>query len=207
MEKQVRRRLPPERRREELLSAALSLAAGGDVSAISVEELAAHAGVSEGLLYHYFPTKQALVVAAVRRAADQFLEEIRAAASGPPLEQLTSGLAAYLDHVQAQPTGWKALLRADSGDLADIGQQIESESLGLVLLALGVADPSPVLLAALSGWAAFERSACLVWLDHPEISRTAVEELLQSTFLAALESAAHHDPVTAAVVGRIGESM
>jgi AcrR family transcriptional regulator len=47
---------------------AVELAAGGDLSAVSVQDIAARAGVSEGLLYHYFPNKDALLLAAVRRA-------------------------------------------------------------------------------------------------------------------------------------------
>jgi AcrR family transcriptional regulator len=74
-----RRRLAPERRTEQLLDAALTLAAGGDLAALSVEDIAREAGVSVGLLYHYFPTKQALVTAAVRRAAAAFVDDLRAA--------------------------------------------------------------------------------------------------------------------------------
>jgi DNA-binding transcriptional regulator YbjK len=50
-------------RREQLLDAAVELAAGGDLSALSVRDIAAHAGISEGLLFHYFPTKDALLLA------------------------------------------------------------------------------------------------------------------------------------------------
>ena len=106
------RRLTPERRRAHLLDAAAELAAGRDLATLSVEEIAAHAGVSEGLLYHYFPTKQALLVAAVRRAADAMLAALDAVPTGPPSDALSRGLSAYLDHVQADPTGWRALLQA-----------------------------------------------------------------------------------------------
>jgi len=198
-----RRRLSPELRREQLLDAALALAAGGDIAAISVGEVAAHAGVSEGLLYHYFPTKQALVAAAVRRAADAFIDDLRAAAAGPPLERLTAGLGAYLDHVQAQPTGWRAILHANTADLAEIGDDVERESLRLALDALGIAEPSAVLLVTLTGWAQLERSICLGWLEHPDVERATIEDLLTSTFLAALTSAGRYDPAAHAALTRI----
>jgi AcrR family transcriptional regulator len=198
-----RRRLAPELRREQLLDSAIALAAGGDIASISVEEVAAHAGVSEGLLYHYFTTKQALVVAAVRRAADAFIADLRAAAVGPPLARLTAGLGAYLDHVQAQPTGWRALLHANTADLAEIGADVEQESLRLALDALGIAEPTAVLLVTLAGWAQLERSICLGWLEHPDLERAAVEDLLASTFIAALTSAGRHDPVAEAALSRI----
>jgi len=198
-----RRRLSPEERREQLLDSALALAAGGDIAAISVGEVAAHAGVSEGLLYHYFSTKQALVVAAVRRAADAFIEDLRAAAVGPSLARLTAGLGAYLDHVQSQPTGWRALLHANTAELAAIGAEVEQESLRLALDALGIAAPTDVLLVTLTGWAQLERSICLGWLEHPGVERATVEDLLTSTFIAALTSAGRYDPEAHAALVRI----
>lgn len=194
MEATPRRRLDPARRREQLLDAAVQLAAGRDLALLSVQEIAAHAGVSEGLLYHYFPTKDALLAAAVQRAADALTAALDGAAQGTPMASLTAGLAAFLDHVQADPTGWHAVLQARTGALADIGAAVEEHGRRLTLGFLGVEHASPVLQAALDGWTALERAVCLTWLRHPEIGRSAVEDLLMSSFLAALESAARHDP-------------
>lgn len=198
-----RRRLPPELRREQLLDAALDAAAGGDIGAISVGELAARAGVSEGLLYHYFPTKQALVAAAIRRAADALLADLQAATGREPIEQLIAGLSAYLDHVQAQPTSWRALLQARTGELAVISADIEARALALVLQALSVSEPSATLLITLTGWAAFERDACLGWLEHPEVSRQTIEDILITSFVQALTAAARHDPAAGQALARL----
>jgi AcrR family transcriptional regulator len=198
-----RRRLDPARRREQLLDAAVELAAGRDLTLLSVQDIAAHAGVSEGLLYHYFPTKDALLVAAVQRAADALTAALDGAAHGPPIAALTAGLAAYLDHVQADPTGWHAVLQARSGALADIGASVEEHARRLTLTALGISDASPVLEAALDGWAALEREACLTWLRHPGMPRSAVEDLLMSSFLASLDAAARHDEQARAVLERL----
>ena len=46
--------------------------------------------------------------------------------------------------------------------------------------------------AALDGWAAWGASLP-AWLQHPEIKRLAVEDLLLSSFVAAMQSAARHD--------------
>lgn len=198
-----RQRLSPERRREQLLDATLTLAAGGDLGALSVEDIARRAGVSVGLLYHYFPNKQALVTATVQRAAEAFLDDLRAAATGEPLERLTRGLAAYLDHVEAQPIGWRAILLATSGELKEIGDEVEEASLDLALEAMGVHEPSPTLVLAIRGWMQMERSVCLLWLEHGEIERSAIEDVLVSSFLAVLTAAARHDPVSAAALDRM----
>ena len=202
----VARRLLPDQRRAQLLDVALELAAGGDLAAVPVATLAAAAGVSEGLLYHYFPTKQSLTVAALRRAADALVADLDAATGDDPASRLAAGLRAYLDHVEAQPVGWLALLRASSGELAEIAAEVERHSVAVALDVLGVVDPGPALSVALTGWLAFERTACAAWLDHRDLDRAALEDVLLATFVAALSTAAHHDPTAAAAVRRLGMS-
>ena len=105
-----RRRLTPEARRGQLLDVAVELGAGQDLASVSTREIARRAGVSEGLLFHYFPTKQAIVAAAVGRAAEAMLEDLAVGSpGGPPREQLEAALDAYLAHVVAHPTGWRLL--------------------------------------------------------------------------------------------------
>lgn len=198
-----RRRLSPAARREQLLDVAVGLAAGSDVSRVSVAEIAAAAGVSEGLLYHYFPTKDALVLAAVQRAADALMAALDSAAAGPSGLALGSGMTAYLDHVQADPTGWQAVLTAQGGELAELARRVEQHGRRLTLAALGVDVPSAVLQTALDGWSAFERDACLTWLDRPEVPRVALEDLLMSSFLATLDAAGRHDDQTRDVLDRL----
>lgn len=197
---QGRRRLRPAQRRAQLLNVAVRLAAGRDLTAVSVREIAVAAGVSEGLLYHYFPTKDALLLAAVQRAADAMSDALDVTVHGPPLAALNAGLAAYLDHVQADPTGWRALLQARSGPLADIAADVEQRSRLLTLQHLGADDPSPTLTAALNSWSALERQLCLDWLDNPSLTRSAVEDLLLTSFLQLLHAAARHDQQTERVL-------
>jgi AcrR family transcriptional regulator len=81
VEQPTGRRLTADQRRKQLLDAVSTLAADPDVEALSFEEFAAQAGVSEGLLHHYFPSKQVLVLAAARRAAGVLIEDLRVAAA------------------------------------------------------------------------------------------------------------------------------
>jgi AcrR family transcriptional regulator len=188
------RRLPPERRRAQLLDAASDLAAGRDLATLSVQDIARHAGVSEGLLYHYFPTKQALLDAAAARAAETMTAALEAGgADGDPRALLLSGLGAYLDHVRADPVGWRVLLAARSGEPARIAAAMDARSRALALRALAVTDPSPALALVVDGWLAFEKQVCLTWLEQPGASRAAVEDVLVTTFLQALDAAARHD--------------
>lgn len=126
-----------------------------------------------------------------------------AAAQGAPLAALLAGLAAYLDHVQADPTGWRALLAARTGPLADIAAGVEGHSRALMLRRLGAENPSAALETALAGWSALERQVCLDWLERPELTRAAVEDLLATSFLSSLEAAARHDGQARLVLERL----
>jgi AcrR family transcriptional regulator len=171
---------------------------------LSVRDIARHAGVSEGLLYHYFPTKDALLEAAVQRAADALTEALDLAAQGPPSAALAAGLQALLDHIESDPTGWRAILQARTGSLAEIGASVEEHGRRLTLKLLDIEAASPLLQAALDGWAALERECCLAWLSSDDISRAALEGVLHRTFFAAIEAVAEHDAQAQTVLRRLG---
>jgi hypothetical protein len=74
----------------------------------------------------------------------------------------------------------------------------------VTLSILGVDEASPLLEAALDGWAAFERECCLAWLrDGGAISRETLQDMLVRTFFAALEAVAQHDTQAAEVLARL----
>jgi AcrR family transcriptional regulator len=205
------RRLTPAARRAQLLDTAVRLAAGGDVLAVSVADIAAAADVSEGLLYHYFPSKQALLEAAVQRAADHLRADITTAMLGPvagsdssPLGRVTVALDAYLDHVQADPTGWRALLAATTGEPARIAAELDADSVELFCQAFGADRRGPGLRLLVAGWLAYAQVTCLSWLDNPVLGRDAVRELLLAVFGSSLAALAPHDEQLRGVMDRLG---
>lgn len=65
-----RSRLSPERRREQILSVAADVVVRHGLVAVSMKRVAAEAGISETLIYRYFPTLHALLVHLTRRELD-----------------------------------------------------------------------------------------------------------------------------------------
>ncbi len=63
----------PPARREQLLETALTLVSEHGVAGASLRKLAAELGMSQPSLYHYFPSKDALVSAVVEYCADKML--------------------------------------------------------------------------------------------------------------------------------------
>lgn len=64
----VRRRMGVEERRQQLIGVALELFSHRSPDDVSIDEIAAAAGISRPLVYHYFPGKLSLYEAALRRA-------------------------------------------------------------------------------------------------------------------------------------------
>ncbi len=65
-----------EQRRTQILHTALALFAEAGTADATIKELARAAGVAQGLIYHYFPDKEALLVAVVEQYS--FLPHLRA---------------------------------------------------------------------------------------------------------------------------------
>ncbi|EIE49140.1 TetR/AcrR family transcriptional regulator [Salipiger aestuarii] len=68
-----RQRMHPQARRGQILETMLALCEHQHFAAIPMRRLAADCGVNMALLYHYFDSKEALVLAALRHAIDDFI--------------------------------------------------------------------------------------------------------------------------------------
>jgi AcrR family transcriptional regulator len=83
-----------EKRRDELVEAALALWAERGYDGTSVEAIARRAGLSKGSFYVYFPSKLALLEQVVRRHSLQLpLERTLGELQGAPLEEVVPRLA------------------------------------------------------------------------------------------------------------------
>ena len=180
-------RMSPESRREQLLELGTRLLATRTLDEVSIELLAEEAGISRGLLYHYFGNKQEFHAAVVRRAVQDIYAITAPRDLEDPLEQLAVSLGAYVDYVAANHTGYVSLIRAAAGgneELRSIYQEARRALTGRIfdiagpeqLEALGVADSAATRLLV-DGWAALVESLVVAWVEDPAgLSR---EQLLQ----------------------------
>ena len=96
-------------RREEILKTALGLFAAQGFDATATKQIAKEAGIAEGLVFHYFPTKASLLTAILEARLEgrrAFRSELR-----PLLEDAASRPAAEV--LRAVASGWLATLRRD----------------------------------------------------------------------------------------------
>jgi AcrR family transcriptional regulator len=158
---------------------------------LSVEELAEQAGISRGLLFHYFRNKQDFHRAVVQRAADELLEITSPDPTLDPLHRLARSLERYVDYVSKNHRAYLSLVRgAASGDDAlrevfDRTRDVFTRRIIDDLAVFGLTDgPTERLLAR--GWSAMVEEVVLAWVPDPRISKEELLSVLTRTLPAVL---------------------
>lgn len=188
----VRTRLSPARRREELIRLGRELFAGQSYDALSVEDIAAAAGISKGLLYHYFQTKRDFYVEVVRSAAEEIRELTVPDPAQPLREQLKQSIASYLEYAEHHIEGVRAVFEGGVGsdpEFRRITEELRAIYIGRILRGLGVRRASPTLRLALRGWMGYVEAASLDWLEHRDVDRDAFVATLVRTLETAVTTA------------------
>jgi AcrR family transcriptional regulator len=194
----AKRRLSTDARREQLLASGARLLAQRPYDEVSIEEIAKAAGVSKGLLYHYFPTKREFLIAAIERGQEE-LAELTAPDPGlPPGEQLGASLDRFLDFVEEHEAAYSAIFRSRGGGDVEIQAALEAgrrqrmdaviESLASWEAAPASVERTPILETAVQGWFFFIEGAVLRWLERRDIERAELRELLSLALIGSLQA-------------------
>ena len=199
MELTQKRRLSTDARREQLLASGARLLATRPYDEVSIEEIARTAGVSKGLLYHYFPTKKEFLIAALERGQDELAELTAPDPSLPPAEQLAASLDRFLDFVEEHEAAYAAIFRSRGGGDPEIQAALEAgrqqrmdaviESLASWEEAPANVERTPTLETAVQGWFFFVEGSVLRWLEHRDLGRDELRELLGLALIGSLQAA------------------
>ena len=180
-----RRRLKPEQRREQMLDAANDLFAERGYEEVSVEDIARSAGVTRGLVHHYFGGRADVYIALLER-----LDAIREEQLRPPMGRsarahVADSVSRWLDWTEANRIIYLGTI-APGEDLADPEVRRAIADLRRRAFALlasfhaDIAQDSPRLRYALECWTGLNRATTRRWL-RGEATREATQELLAST--------------------------
>jgi AcrR family transcriptional regulator len=205
-----RLRLDVDERRAQLVELGLEHFGTHAYDDVSIDEIAASAGISKGLLYHYFPTKRAFYAATIREAAARLVASTETDDSAPPLVALHAALDAYLTYVRAHARAYATLMRSGVGvdpaiaQIVDetrarfVAQLIDGYAKGQLPSAEASARralESPLVTVALRGWVGFTEAASLGWTEaldagSPAPSQEEVRTLLANALVEILRTAA-----------------
>jgi AcrR family transcriptional regulator len=202
--KQARTRLALDQRRAQLVELGLREFGSRAYDDVSIDEIAKSAGISKGLLYHYFPTKRAFYVACVREAANDLLVRTETPEGPSPMARVAASIDAYLAYVRAHGRAYSTLMRSAVGVDAEIAAVVEhtrEELLSRLTSGAAIALDStpPLLQIALRGWIGLAEATSVAWVERsveaespgyrgpPPPSAAEVRELLASALLAIIE--------------------
>ncbi|MFJ4913423.1 TetR/AcrR family transcriptional regulator [Streptomyces sp. NPDC088726] len=203
----VRRRMGVEERRQQLIGVALELFSHRSPDEVSIDEIAAAAGISRPLVYHYFPGKQSLYEAALRRAADELATRFLEPHEGPLGARLLRVMGRFFDFVDEHGPGFAALMRggpavgsSTANAMIDGVRQAACEQ---ILAHLGVEEPPARLELVVRSWVSLAESTALIWLDGHHIPRAELELQLVHDFAALTAVSAAYNGEMAGIVLRI----
>jgi AcrR family transcriptional regulator len=185
-------RLQVDERRRQLLELGADLFARHSYGELSMARIAREAGISKALLYHYFPSKHDLFVATLAEAASEVARRTEPDPALPPPEALAGSLDAFLTWVGENRLAYRKLMES-AGSVPEVGAliaDVRDRTSARILAGLGLgADPPPRPRAAVRAWLWFVDGAILDWLEHDDLPRAELRDLLLGSLAGSLAAA------------------
>lgn len=188
--------MSPGARRRQLIDLGIAMAGERPLESITIEAVAEAAGVSKGLIFHYFESKADFHLQVVSEQAQGMLDRTAPREDVTDvLEVLHSSVTAYVDYVSEKGHAFIGVIRGaasadpDIREVADRTRAVMSERILERAPEMGM-ERSRSTEVAVAGWMAFVEETLVRWLADPVMTREQLIEVL----VAAL-------PVLARLVG------
>ena len=183
-------RLEADERRDLILAAARRVFVNSSPAETSTSEIAREAGVTRGLVHHYFGTKRELYVAVVADLAAQMPDLVRTDVRDlPPDEMVDANVTSWLDSIDRDRDLWLALLGVEF-----VGRDPEIEAIMSAARDAAIdrmvgnqaqsAQPTDELRLVLRIFLGAAEAAAREWAMHERASREQVHAVLKGTLLA-----------------------
>jgi AcrR family transcriptional regulator len=192
------KRLSSSERRAQIIEAVEELFKTRPYGEIGVPEVAQLVGITQGLVYHYFPSKEALLVAAVKLRARELLRFCLPDKGRPFLDQVETAVKGYIDYVEAHSLAYANLFKGPSVAEPAILRICEQTRLALIdhfLDALGLVRlPLAATRLALRGYIGYSETIILHWLERRQVPRAAIERMCFAGIASALKAGLGGEP-------------
>jgi AcrR family transcriptional regulator len=182
------RRMDVDERRAQLLERGAELFTSRPYDELSMKEIASEVGISKALLYHYFPSKQAFFEETLSTWAERLRERTEPDPDLSPVEQLTASLDGFLSLVEENSVAYRNLMQSATGVSAirDLIEEVRRATAQRILDGMYPDGAPPKARTAVSGWLWFMDGACLNWIEHRDVERGELRDLLLGVLMGAL---------------------
>lgn len=189
-ETRKRTRLSPEARREQLVEIGAQLFAQRPFNDVWIEEVAEAAGVSRGLVYHYFPNKRDFFSAIVLHGMRGAFEISAPEPHTSPEQWLLDGIDHIFDYAKANANTFRAAYTSRHEIDAEVNQAINAgRDLQVDRIAAFVTpgeEASETLRVGVEGWSSMLYSLILEWLDGRASDREKLVKLAAGALAATI---------------------
>ncbi len=167
--------------REGILTAATKLLHAGGYRGVSMDDVARKAGLQKSNLFHYYPTKEELVLAVIERAARERRDLIarKLAASGDPIRLLERDFSELADAMEKEGCCKGCLIGNMAEEMSDEREKIRR----------AIADHLAFWIGALSDFLKKHKAAGYFRKDFdPSDAASAIVALIEGSMLVAKAS-------------------
>jgi AcrR family transcriptional regulator len=190
-------RLEHDERREQILATARTLFTQRPYAAVSTMEIADAAGVTRGLLHHYFGTKRSLYLEVVKGLVDApVLGVLNALTAGPAdgasMPSWQDSVALWMDVVETNQEAWLAAIGAgETGRdraMHDILNESRERTASQVITVLGLDEKrTPEVRAVVRGFGGFAEQITREWLQRGRLTKEQARVLLVGALPGMIE--------------------
>ncbi len=173
--------------------------------ALSMDDIARHAGVAKGLIYYYFRSKRGYYLAIIEDAVAELVQRAGATHDLPPVERVHHTVDGYLRYAEHHQAAYRAIATGGVGfdaDVLAIRERVREQLLAaMAKAAWGRPDRlPPVARTALIGWLSSVEGVTLDWLTSREPAREVVCELLVRGLGDTLRTIEEYEPTCPAPI-------
>jgi AcrR family transcriptional regulator len=184
----VRRRLSAEERRRQLVGIGLAQIVETPIQDLSMDDVAAEAGISRGLLFHYFPTKTDFYLACIAAAGRRILRTTAPDPDLPGEQQVEMTTRLMVEQIERRRDFYLALVHGHGvadPRVSEVMDSVREGSTERVMAALGVPEPQRPVVRA---WWAYTEDRALTWSAVPTGERPVPVSVLVEECVAALHA-------------------
>ncbi|MEU9100071.1 TetR/AcrR family transcriptional regulator [Streptomyces sp. NPDC048361] len=185
-------------RRSELIATGRKLFADTSYDALSMDDIAQHAGVAKGLIYYYFKSKRGYYLAIVEDSVADLVSRAGSDTELPRAERVHRTIDGYLRYAENHQAAYRTIVTGGVGfdtQVQAIRDAVREELIATIAEGAYGTRSIPVLARlALLGWLGSVESVTLDWLGSLEPPRDTVRELLIRMLRRTLDTIEEFEP-------------
>ncbi|WP_307854089.1 TetR/AcrR family transcriptional regulator [Nocardioides palaemonis] len=184
----VRRRLTADDRRRQLVGIGLAMIVEKPIQDLSLDDVAAEAGISRGLLFHYFATKTDFYLACVAAAGRRMLRNTAPDPALPGAEQAVETTRLMVEQIERRRGFYLALVHGHAVADPRVGEVMDSVRDGSTDRVVAALDVPARQRDVVRAWWAYTEDRALTWSAVPTGERPVPLSVLVEECVAALHA-------------------